>query len=337
MLFVVIYVSSLSSQTVQRDKVILEITTGTDCGSCPGAAVGAEELINNGASIAVIEYHNYNSDDPFNNTDAAARWDYYGFFGCPLSKFDGDLLFVGGSYDGSNYDDFLPLYNERIAIPSDFLIKINGFRLDDLKYKFDIQIKNVNNNTDDKLYLQVALTESNIPYSWQSQNVMNFVERKMYPNANGTLLDFSSKDSLNFSFDVLLEQDWVPENCQLIAFVQNNNTKEILQGSLLDFDNISAINNEVSDENNLKVYPNPVNINHINILIENFSQDKTQVEIYDLHGKKVLSRPFVSDNAGANLMELDISSLKNGIYFINVKYDDKNYIRKIIVDSFLSK
>ena len=52
-------------QQVDRNKVILEIGTGTWCTYCPGAAMGADDLVANGHPVAVIEYHN---GDPFANT-----------------------------------------------------------------------------------------------------------------------------------------------------------------------------------------------------------------------------------------------------------------------------
>ncbi len=55
----------LFGQQVERDKVLLEIGTGTWCTYCPGAAMGADDLIANGHPVAVIEYHN---GDNFANT-----------------------------------------------------------------------------------------------------------------------------------------------------------------------------------------------------------------------------------------------------------------------------
>ena len=53
------------AQQVDRDKVLLEIITGTWCYYCPGAAMGAEDLIANGKEVAVVEYH---TGDTYENT-----------------------------------------------------------------------------------------------------------------------------------------------------------------------------------------------------------------------------------------------------------------------------
>ena len=47
----------VNAQQVDRDKVVVEIATGTWCQYCPGAAMGAEDLLANGKEVAIVEYH----------------------------------------------------------------------------------------------------------------------------------------------------------------------------------------------------------------------------------------------------------------------------------------
>ena len=47
---------------------------GTWCPYCPGAAMGADDLIANGYNVAVVEYHN---GDSYTNTASDARNNYY--------------------------------------------------------------------------------------------------------------------------------------------------------------------------------------------------------------------------------------------------------------------
>jgi hypothetical protein len=60
----------------------------------------------------------------------------------------------------------------------------------------------------------------------------------MVPSQFGTNLDFSGGNLQQVNLQFSLSQDWIPENCELVVFVQDNSTKEILQGvnmALLDF------------------------------------------------------------------------------------------------------
>ncbi|HPI85318.1 MAG TPA: hypothetical protein PLR01_03020, partial [Bacteroidales bacterium] len=107
------------AQPVGRQKVIVEIGTGTWCTYCPGAAMGADDLVLYGCQVGNIEYHN---GDPYANTASDYRNSYYNVSGYPTAHFDGVLEYVGGSHTESMYPNYLPLYQQRMAIPSDFLI-----------------------------------------------------------------------------------------------------------------------------------------------------------------------------------------------------------------------
>ncbi|HAW58251.1 MAG TPA: hypothetical protein DCX03_04440, partial [Bacteroidales bacterium] len=73
-------------QQVPREMVILEIGAGTWCTYCPGAAMGADDLLANGCSVAVVENHN---GDPFANQYSNARNSFYAITGYPTAIFDG--------------------------------------------------------------------------------------------------------------------------------------------------------------------------------------------------------------------------------------------------------
>jgi hypothetical protein len=79
-------ISFAMSQQIQRDKVVVEIGTGTWCTFCPGAAMGADDLVANGHDVAIIENHN---GDDYTNAASNARNSYYNIPGYPTAMFDG--------------------------------------------------------------------------------------------------------------------------------------------------------------------------------------------------------------------------------------------------------
>ncbi|MCK5338370.1 MAG: thioredoxin family protein, partial [Bacteroidales bacterium] len=97
-------VSVLMSQQIARDKVVVEIGTGTWCPYCPGAAMGADDLVANGHDVAIIENHN---GDDYTNSASNARNSYYGISGYPTALFDGGSAYVGGSNGTSLYPQYL--------------------------------------------------------------------------------------------------------------------------------------------------------------------------------------------------------------------------------------
>jgi len=92
-------VSFVKAQTVPREMVALEITTSTKCPYCPGAALGAEDLLANGKLVAVIEHHNnWQGSDPYVTTASQARCVTLGAGGNPTAYFDVKLKVVGGDH-----------------------------------------------------------------------------------------------------------------------------------------------------------------------------------------------------------------------------------------------
>jgi PKD repeat protein len=226
----------LMSQQVARQKVIVEIGTGTWCQYCPGAAMGADDLVSNGCQVGNIEYHN---GDVFANEASDYRNSYYSVSGYPTAHFDGTLEYVGGDHNVSMYSNYLPLYEQRIAIPSDFTISMFGDNVG-LDYTVQLVITKENGDWGD-LTVHLVLTESEIIYSWQGQDHLNFVERLMAPDQYGTTVDFSSQNSATILLQFTLNPSWVADNCELVAFVQNEDTKEILQGNLVELTNMPPI------------------------------------------------------------------------------------------------
>jgi len=217
-------------QQVPRDQVLLEIGTGTWCYYCPGAALGADDLIANGKSVAVIEHHGPIGSDPYATTASVARNTFYGLTGYPTAWFDGGNAVVGGNHTSSMYGSYLPKYNQRIAVQSSFTLQLNGFN-DGSDYTVVVSADRVAAYSGSDLVLQLVLTESEISYSWQGLSDLNFVNRLMVPNQNGTPIDFSSSNQVSKQLNFTLDPGWVTEHLELIAFIQDNTTKEVVQAT----------------------------------------------------------------------------------------------------------
>jgi hypothetical protein len=222
-------------QQVPRDKVIVEIGTGTWCQYCPGAAMGADDLIANGHEVAIIEYHN---GDDYANTYSNARNNYYQVPGYPTANFDGRNPVVGGSNTESMYPSYLPRVNSRLAVLSSFTIAVEGTHTCLTDFNAHITLEKTGSNSSTALKLHVVVTESHIEKFWQGMEELNYVCRLMAPNQSGTTVSFAGGDTQEFDIPFVVDPSWVPEECEVVIFLQDNTTKEILQGTklaLLDF------------------------------------------------------------------------------------------------------
>lgn len=217
------------SQQIPKKYVLCEFATGTWCTYCPGAAMGAHDLVKNGNKVAIIKYH---SSDPFSVSEGNTRMSYYSSYieGVPTAIFNGTSYLVDGDHNNSLYNDYLPYYNSGISQMTSFYCNIDTiFSNNDIDFTVKVTVKKVNSYTGTNLKLFLALTESDINYSWQGQTKLHFLLRKMLPNGSGVSLDFTQSDSLTFEYNFSVNTSWSLKNCELVAFIQDYSSKEILQ------------------------------------------------------------------------------------------------------------
>lgn len=82
---------------------------------------------------------------------------------------------------------------------------------------------------------------------------------------------------------------------------------------------------ENAEENYISVYPNP-SIGIFQLTVDNMQLAKGELEIYNVFGKKVYTASNIKQQ-----MQIDLSTLSKGIYFIKVYDGTKIYNQKIVV------
>lgn len=211
---------------VPRNLVVVEVGTGTWCGYCPGAAMGCHDLLNNGHAVAIVKNHN---GDSYANTYSNARNSYYGITGYPTANFDGLNPTVGGSSSSSMYSSYLPKVNARLAVPSHFTISAEGNQAGS-QYQIAVTVAKPEDDTNQNIKLHAVLTESNIPQVWFNQTTVENVNRLMSPDQNGTAISLNTGETSTVNLTMTPNASWNLSNCEVIFFLQNQTSKEILQG-----------------------------------------------------------------------------------------------------------
>jgi hypothetical protein len=145
---------------------------------------------------------------------------------------------VGAS--GNMYPNYLGKVNQRMGVMSSFTLAMNGFN-ENLAYTILITAEKVAPYTGTNLVLHFAWVESHIPENWQGLTEVNFVNRLMVPGANGTPIDFSVDPVQTIMLNFTKTASWVIGNSHLIAFIQDNTTKEVLQGFMVKVENLMPV------------------------------------------------------------------------------------------------
>ena len=299
---------------VERQKVIVEVGTGTWCPSCPAVVEIIHDLLAEGLDIAVVEYH---IGDSYENEGATARHDYYDFPWYPTTYYDSDHI---GFDDWATYSVHHSYYEDRINTPSSFSVSIDT-EINDNAINGTVQINKIDDYEGSNLKLQIILTESNIPENWQGETELDFTERLMFPNGNGTSVDFSTNNNQSVNFDFTIHPSWVIENTEIVYFLQDNDTKEILQGDFISIGELLSNGNDITQNKKAYFYPNPVSQELF--LSAKDLQTVNNIEIYDVLGKKVFSQDVYSS-------PINVEQLPQGIYLISYFDNEVKYVSKII-------
>lgn len=226
-LALIILIGFLSGlMAVPRELVIVEIGTGTWCQYCPGASMGAHDLLTNGYQVGVVKYHN---GDSFTNAQSNARNTYYGISSFPTTLFNGMNRYSGGSETQSLYSTFVPRVTSRLNIPSHYTISATGAHSGN-NYMMMVKVNKPEADTNTNVVLHAALTQSNIAFNWQGQTQVNNAMRLMIPNQSGTPVDLDTGEEATIPLNFTVNAAWPVQNLEIVLWLQNTVTKEILQG-----------------------------------------------------------------------------------------------------------
>jgi subtilisin-like proprotein convertase family protein len=111
----------------------------------------------------------------------------------------------------------------------------------------------------------------------------------------------------SFKADILNSSSgWLPNNTVIITIENSLSTSE----NLMEF---------------VRVYPNPTQ-NYITIQLTNEIVGETKIDLFDIQGRKIISK-----NTIQNTEELNLSGLTDGIYFLSIQNKNHKIIKKIIL------
>jgi hypothetical protein len=238
--------------------VVLELFTGAQCPPCVAADVAFDVLQKTykPAELVLIQYHMHiPGPDPLTNADNEERAAYYSIRGTPAALFNGKPQAQGGGFMAhaqGKYDDYRKVIDPLLETEAGAKIAARASRQG---HKIDIQVEVSLPKPGDETHLRLVLVEESIRYV--GGNKLRFhhqVVRALPGGAKGfALKDKSSKHTASVDLDELrrsltsyldnfAKQRPFPssdrpldfKNLRLIALVQDDSTKEILQAKQVE-------------------------------------------------------------------------------------------------------
>lgn len=332
----------LAAVLYSQRVVVVEQFTATGCYYCQFAAPALDSLKHEvGDSLTIIAYHCWASD-PFNNVDAEGRQSYYSVSGIPHVWFDGVGSVLGAGSVPSAYNAYRSWFNNRKVIAPEVEITITGdYNPSTGAGSATATLLNVTSDTLDGI-CHFVICQRDTPYVWYLDSLFG-IERKMYPNYNGTSVTILPGQTEQVTQSFTVEESWERDDCYLTVFVQKTGaTKEIAQAAEIDLLNLVGVK-EISESTIDMVFglsqniSNPVRGGKTAISYTIARSGPVTLKIYDKTG--TLVRTLVdSDNeiAGQRTVYWDGRDNDNhpvacGVYLYQLTAENRVITRKMVV------
>ena len=318
--------SLLQAQQTFKRLVLLEQFTNT---YCPNCILDDPEFISEvvdkyeETEILHITYHPpvpiqddvFYQANPFENEE---RFDYYNTPGTPA-------IMMMGTYIPKEGTTIFPVEVLEPEFVRKSNIDISASEIINGK-KRKVKIKLAANSTPPQgnLKLKVVAVERKIvyepPYEGMATEMHNTF-RVSLGGWDGETFAVFPNGKTEYEFDYTIAQNWDAEQIYVIAFIQNEDTKEIYNAASSwnhREEMTTAIPASSSEKTAIEIYPNPAK-DMVKINLQN-TQHTGKVQLFDTEGRMMLSHQFQGKS------KLDLAGFADGIYFIQIHIKETNEV-----------
>lgn len=244
-----------AEEPTEDRTVVLELFTETWCGPCKNADLATDELREGYTSdeLLILEYHYDQSGDPFYTEETNARFNqYYSFNSWPSAMFNGNVEEVGSGEIKDvkeRYDDHI---QTGLSVKSHFFISIiestysqnNGYVRAYIAERSDSELRNLTVNT--------VIYRDQLEFDGGNGITDHrYVVREMFSEE----LEIPT-DIVEYNFSLPNDSSYfhTGDNVGIVVFIQDEDTKEILQAETHVFfteDPVVPKEENEKDESNL--------------------------------------------------------------------------------------
>lgn len=305
-----------------RKKVLFEHFTNLSDPTSNRSNLSMDSILHIAGSRTVsIQYHtSFPGPDSINAQNIAnpsARILYYGIGNIPASCLDGGTE-AKYMYDFVTQSPNMNDINIKTLNDAGFNLKISSAIANNI-ISGSINLVALKNMSVSGVSLYIAIVEDIKIQSGNKTTTLHNVLKYLYPSAAGTSLKMNwvKGQSEDVPYSWKLTNVYSSSKLKVIAFVQNNLTREVYQVDIADNSIITSSPSLKSDETqNLTItaYPNPTtdraSISFGKVLVSDF-----EMQIINKEGKVVATMPL---QEGTSILDLSLNNIQSGMYFIRV-------------------
>ncbi|NPA67634.1 MAG: Omp28-related outer membrane protein [Chlorobi bacterium] len=332
----------VSNSKTQR-YVLLEQFTTEQCPNCPPVLTTLEEHFSENPYFIMMCHHSGYYTDWLTIPENTAHLEFFnsgestyapaGMFDREYNGLDNDNY--GGVdpgpvfWDGDNFGT--NRIDSRYMVPAEVTVNIDGTYSDNGNINVTVS-GNFLQDVSHTVGVSLWITEDSIPANNQA-GADNWIHRYATRDAVSERLGDEITTSTNAgdyyekTYSYSLNDNWNTEQLYLVALVSDINNGNVndrtvrnaVQLKLTDLEYVISV--EDKNLENISVYPNPA-FDKIKIL----NVKNADVKIFNVTGKMMLHEKNVSGNQFIN-----ISKLKSGTYFAEIKTKNNKIIKKLII------
>ncbi len=219
-------------------SVLVELFTTTWCRNCPNAEKALKELAQDfGDTLVIVAYHGTPERDGLATQETEQRikwyWDNPGFPGepdqYPTVVFDGLRVVQGAETVQRAKSEYEYEIQERLKVGSPLRIEIDG-EISDLSGNVNVKVYATDKVAYNDLRLEMVVVEANVKYQGYYSKEFDFVARDLLEGENMFLSEVGDSVKVQRSFSIA--QGWVPANISVVGFVQDVQSREIIQAAM---------------------------------------------------------------------------------------------------------
>ncbi|HAX49409.1 MAG TPA: T9SS type A sorting domain-containing protein [Ignavibacteria bacterium] len=331
--------TTVSSNAQFVRKVLFEEATNASCAPCAQNNPLLKAYLDaKGDSIIAIKYHasfpGVDSMYSHNPTQNAERYSaYYGMNAMPWLNADGIVNDIW-PFSLTNLNNG---FYGRLAIPAPLTITVTDQRVSGDSIRATINVNLPSNLPAGNYKLRVMAIEKwvlflNTPPGNNGETVFEHVFRRAYPNTAGTTFNGTAGNQ-QFIFTYKVDPVWKDTSVITVAFIQNDNNKEVLNSGKGSVSTVGINNNNSGIPSAFSLsqnYPNPFNpVTNINFSLP-VSGD-VRLAVFDMLGQQVALLANGKFDAGNYTIDYDASQLTSGIYFYTLSSGSFTETKKMVL------
>lgn len=317
--------------TLVPRTTLMEVFTSSTCVPCVAGNANMDNTVVPAISnYTIIKYQQDfpGNGDPYQTTESVNRRGYYGINSIPRMEIDGQWDLNAASLTTG-------VFNSYQQVPAFMEIGISSAYYTGNNVTVSAQINPLINYAGNNYVYQVVVIENVTTGNVASNGETSFnqVMQNMHPDEDGTAVtSLTAGNPVNINVTIPMGTTNVEQmsDLKVVIFVQDNNTKEVLQSAWLDVSPNSV--SDMDDQGNgiTKMYPNPATDN-VTMEFQVAQSQEVSWTMTNSLGEVVRQGQNVQANQGANQLGVSTESLATGVYFMTLTTNEGIFTQRVVI------